>query len=568
MCPFHFSEMSEGERSATPALEAGDWPEDDTGPRKPPRGKFQLFCKKGMGEFSKGHSVGLMMPLTLFLTLDLQIYNVAVYPISVYYNVSTTLSQWMILIRSIMNTTFCLFTSLILDKLGMRKHLIICMLGISIAQMVMPWGPFWMVMLFRALECMFIALVTSLSTSSLRLLTDASQLRSAIGLTTVIRSISTAMAPTLGGIMCDSSFGWRTIPLLLGSFGFLVFIIGLLCFPNIYLPKKQHVKDAKVTRNPNFDIIGALTLVGCFLMVSVMFAIFSLVPWYYSLILIIVAGIMLTIFVFHERRLECNHIVSPSILHNRPIMFGLATSIAMPMSQKIMGVLIPLMFQQVYGLSSTLTGICQSIMTPLGQVVGGIVIPILCKKFSSNKILSLCMLCTGLIGFVISLSFMGPSWLLLAILGVLYSFSAGFAFITNSSSILIASPRELGPMVGSLQTLFGSFSGSIGTTLAVTVRDALVPIFEDPANPTQRRGLRMGSLISGSIISAVSSIASITAYLTKPKYQNNGIKVDENAEISVSLNGSSSKTSNLSDSNKSEIKNVESLSEQKSNSLN
>ena len=290
-------------------------PETDDSPVSPPKGKLQLFCKKGMGEFSKAQSVGLMMPVVLLFTLDLQIYNVAVYPISVYYSISTTLAQWMILIRSMMNTTFSLFTSLALDKLGMRKHLILCLIGISLSQLAMPWGPFWLVIVFRAIECMFIALVTSLTTSSLRILTDASQLRSAVGLIIVIKSVSTATAPTLGGIICDSPFGWRTIPLLLGSIAVLVLIIIVLCFPNIYLPKRQRVKGAKITKNPNFDIIGALTLVGFFLSLSILSAIFSIVPCYGSVIIIVIAIVMLITFIFHERRLECNHIVSPLIFH-------------------------------------------------------------------------------------------------------------------------------------------------------------------------------------------------------------------------------------------------------------
>lgn len=76
----------------------------------------------------------------------------------------------------------------------------------------------------------------------------------------------------------------------------------------------------------------------------------------------------------------------------------------------------------------------------------------------------------------------------------------------------------------------------------------------------------MGSLVSSSIISTILLIASITAYLNKPKPQQIDSTTEKKDGINVSLDKSSIQISSNLNDDESQIANIESLSEQKQDS--
>lgn len=496
-------------------------------------GRFQLCCKHKPGTFSKVEAGFIGMPFTFFAAFDMQMFNVALYPISLYYGISTTLSQWFVLIRSIANTAISPFVPLVLSKLGLRNLSIVFCIPIIIALCLIPIGPFWLAMVFRVISCSAFAMLIPLSTPTLRILTNSENLRGAISINSIFQAISTGLSPFLGGLFCDLPFGWKTIPYVSAGTMVITFFTYLFCLPKIPKQTHKHIEHAKLTKNPNFDIIGGITLVTSVLSLSIMFAIFSLVKWYVVVILICIGIIAFVIFIFHEKRLECNHLLDPRVYKSKQIMCGFIAMSGAVMGTRIPNVLTPLVFQQIYGLSSTFTGLLQAIIMPVGIIFGSVFVPILCRKMKPYILLTITMFITGVCGIVLCLCFIQNSWVPVFIFAIIFSITISMSSMANSASILLAAPPEIAPMIGTMQTLICAFAGFLGTSISVTVRDVLTPMFDNPVNPTAKSGIRMGSLISGSVISVFVLCTGILAICTKPAGRGGYSKMNNTVQSAV-----------------------------------
>ena len=505
-------------------------------------GRFQVCCKRGVGEFNGARSILLTLPTNIIHQSNLSMYNVTVYSVSTYFGVSTTIAQLFAISQNISNTGFCIFGSVFANKLTPRRLLIIFMLINAALNFILPWGSFWYCLVIKLFANFCFSIIGPTANPGLKLMTIPEKYRSTMSRFTSLQCIGGILAPLLAGVFCDLPFSWKAIPLFLGSALLVTALLYLFCYPKIsYIaPKPEETTGERkqkekrsMTKNPSFDLIGSLLFVLFIIPLSVVLISSSILPWYLIVVFVVICLASFVAYVLFERQLESGQIIPFGLLKNKKLVLCLALYFLCIVTFRLPMILTPLVIQQAYGLNSTISGFVNAFTLPVGQLVAGLVLPSLMKKMKMHLILTICLFLTGFFGILLCCFYLLDSPIPLIVTQLFYSLFVSGAIILISVNLMNYSPRNLLAVTGCLQEVVGQFGAVFGQFIAVTIRDILIPIFNDYTNPLSNNGIRMGSLISGVVISAFCLLGSIIAPKTKADEGYRKAPIAENAEIQI-----------------------------------
>ncbi|WP_236611106.1 MFS transporter [Halalkalibacterium ligniniphilum] len=316
--------------------------------------------------YLKKHSVLFAILVGAFsLVLTNSAFNILLPNFLQIYDISTTIGGWIIILYLLAMTITMPLASLIVDRLGRKKTYI---LGTSIYCLFSIIGGLFfqyvhVVMLVRFMHGVAAGLMIPLS---LVLLFDfyGKEVRGKVtGVWGMLLTIAPAIGPTLGGIIIQ--FGeldylfWINVPFALFSL--------LLCCTQIkpYQPANRKIIHLK-------GIIRMILSITA-LSLSIQFFSNPTIPRWISGILLILGVVALVQFIQNENK-KSEPLIRYKLLRN-PI-YAISTIISVVQASVMFGVIfvLPLMFQEVFLLSPSLTGamfIPAAIFTSLFVWVGG-----------------------------------------------------------------------------------------------------------------------------------------------------------------------------------------------------
>ena len=502
-------------------------------------------------------------------------YNVSIYPISVYYGVSTTIAQLFPVSQNIVNTAFCFLSSPLMSKLGMRHLVVLCFFLGGVFNLLMPWGPFIYSLIIRIITDFMYAFIGPTRSPLMRATVSSEKFRATMSLNTSLQCIGAVVSPLLAGIFCDSKLSWFGIPIFIGCCSLVASLYFLLSYPKIPKPQKPTkltepinnddnngtvvVKHGLFT-NPKFDVIGSILLIILILSLCVVLIEFSMLPLWLLLTLLGVFVLSVILYVVHGKHLKSGHIIPFEVFKNKRFMLNIVTSSIAIGSLRVPQILAPLVMQQAFGFSSTLTGLINAITIPLGQLLCGILLSVFLKRAKPHVLFAIFMFMDGICAVAMCMCMLLPTPIPLILVQF---FSAYFTYTVNSlggqNSMIYADPKFLS-ISSCVQEMSTSLGGVIGQFIAVTIRDIITPKFVDPTNPLSSDAIKMSSMISGIIIATIVFIASPIAYLTGRVKQNTETKTIQNAVISIPVpEGTGNTNEGLSELLSSEFSNTQDL---------
>jgi EmrB/QacA subfamily drug resistance transporter len=261
-----------------------------------------------------------------------------------------------------------------------------------------------------------------------------------LGLNAAAVYIGLSLGPTVGGVVTDSSFGWRGIFLLNAILAFFALVI-------VITQLKTEFQECK---GEAFDLKGAVVygLALCALMLG-----FSELPNSIGFALIVAGGIGLTAFIFLESRIPFPLLSVKIFRHNTVFAMSNAASLINYAATFATGFLLSLYLQFVKGFSPTDAGlilVAQPIVMALISPYAGRS----ADKVGARTLASLGMAISaaGLAMFI----FIGNDTSMVYIIGALIVLGAGFG--------LFSSPNTSAVMGSVERRQYGVASATLGTT--------------------------------------------------------------------------------------------------------
>ena len=388
-------------------------------------------------------------------TLDVTIVNIALPTMANYFQVSTSMISWVVLIYLLVLCSFTLTFGKCADRSGYKKIFLIgfvvfltgsFLCGIS--------GSLIHLLVFRVVQALGAAMLSSVGAAMVAVYLPRQHRAKGLSVITVMSSAGLAAGPVIGGFLTEY-LGWNWI--------FFVNIPVALCaivFGYLVLPF-----DQPTTVKEPFDNIG--TLLFLVVLSSGLFALnMGMQLGWNSLPIIggvLLCGACLVIFVKHERR--CLYpMINLSLFTSRDFGFAnLASALVMAAYAGII-FLLPFYLEYVKELSTSMAGLV--LLAPsLAMVAGGPVAGILADKYRARPICIIVTVLFALAFFLFSTYSVATSQGFILVSLVLMGVAVGMFITANSTLVLGYSPKGEQGVVSGLMMTIRNTGSSVGIAL-------------------------------------------------------------------------------------------------------
>lgn len=415
-------------------------------------------------DFHKYVAVISVIIVLVMTVLDVSLMNVALPVIGNEFNVSESLSVWLVTIYQLIIVMLLLPLSSIGDQYSYKRNflsgIVLFTVGSGLCALS---GSFEMLLISRAVQALGAAGVMSVNVALTRVIYPRNILGRGLALNAMFISVATAAGPSLAGwIMSITTWHWLFIINL--PFGILAFIIGLKT-----LPKNPHLPE-----HPHFDWGSAVMNVLFFGLFFYALGSFSRNGDPLTVVVLVIISLAIGVF-YVVKQLKSEHPMFPIDLYRSKLYsMSIFTSICSFMSQNLTSIALPFLFLTGLKLSELQTGL---VMTPW-PVATMIISPLAARWIEKHNpgftaASGMCIFMIGLL-FLIFMPSTAGVWDIvwrMAICGV------GFGFFQTPNNIVMvmATPVERTGAAGGMQSTARLTGQTLGSTI-VTIVFALIPI--------------------------------------------------------------------------------------------
>ncbi|MEN5055345.1 MFS transporter [Sphingobacterium kitahiroshimense] len=330
----------------------------------------------------------------LFVT-DLFIINVSLPSMQQSLQLSTSETQWIIILYVIGYASLLISSGNAGNYYGRKKMYLIGMLGFTISSVICGVSEHIYILLFgRLLQGVSSGLMVPQGIALITSLFKQQEKRTlALGIYGSIAGIASVLGQLLGGILPDQSWineSWRLI--------FLVNIpVGIVALISVYslIPRIEPDVNAKISYLPMFQLFGLLIGLVCPLILG------PELHWpLWSILLLIGSLLLLFIFLKQQKKREQNSLLSLinfSLFDNKIFNLGLAAAFAYYMVQDAYFIINSNYLQLYKNFTPTMTGVA-FVYQGIGYVIASIVVSKLVHRNGKSVILyGLTIMISGLI---------------------------------------------------------------------------------------------------------------------------------------------------------------------------
>ena len=388
-------------------------------------------------------------------TLDVTIVNIALPTMAKYFQVSTSMISWVVLIYLLVLCSFTLTFGKCADRSGYKKIFLIgFIVFLSGSFLCGISGSLMYLLAFRVVQALGAAMLSSVGAAMVAIYLPRQHLAKGLSVITVMASAGLAAGPVIGGFLTEY-VGWNWIFFVNVPIALCAIVLGYVLVPS----------DQPVTVKESFDNTGTL-----FFLVVLSSGLFALnmgmqLGWNSLPILggTLLCGVGLVLFVRHEW--HCPHpMINLSLFKSQNFGFAnLASALVMAAYAGII-FLLPFYLEYVRELSTATAGLV--LLAPsLAMIAGGPVAGILADKYRARP---LCIIVTVLLAFVFLLfstysTVTSQGFILVSL--VLMGVAVGMFITANSSLVLGYSPKGEQGMVSGLMMTIRNTGSSIGIAL-------------------------------------------------------------------------------------------------------
>lgn len=348
------------------------------------------------------------------------------------------------------------------DRVGHKRMFLSGLVVFGIASLAAAFAPSPAALIAgRVLLAVGAAMMMPATLSLIRLtFTDEKERAFAIGIWAAVASGGAALGPVVGGLLLEW-FWWGSVFLI----NVPIVLLALLAGARVLVNKRP--------AHPHpFDLIGSVqVMVGLVGLVYAVKEVSKREPsWLIAgLVLIIGAGAM-TAFV-RRQRASASPLIDFALFRNARFSSGVVA--AMVAAAALIGV--ELVFSQrlqlVLGLSPLQAGL-MILPIPAASFLAGPLAGLALPRLGATRVLTSAMALTGLALAVYLLTYQGPAWLWLSVLGVM-GFGLGATMTAASSVIMMSAPEDRAGMAASVEEVSFELGGALGIAILGSVMSAL-----------------------------------------------------------------------------------------------
>jgi len=388
-------------------------------------------------------------------TLDVTIVNIALPTMAKYFQVSTSMISWVVLIYLLVLCSFTLTFGKCADRSGYKKIFLIgFIVFLSGSFLCGISGSLMHLLAFRVVQALGAAMLSSVGAAMVAIYLPRQHLAKGLSVITVMASAGLAAGPVIGGFLTEY-VGWNWIFFVNVPIALCAIVLGYVLVPS----------DQPVTVKEPFDNIG--TLLFLVVLSSGLFALnMGMQLGWNSLPILggaLLCGVGLVLFVRHER--HCPYpMINLSLFTSRDFGFAnLASALVMAAYAGII-FLLPFYLEYVRELSTAAAGLV--LLAPsLAMIAGGPVVGILADKYQARP---LCIIVTVLLAFAFFLfstysTATSQGFILVSL--VLMGVAVGMFITANSTLVLGYSPKGEQGMVSGLMMTIRNTGSSVGIAL-------------------------------------------------------------------------------------------------------
>ncbi len=373
-------------------------------------------------------------------------------------NASTSATMWTIMIYMLILTILVPSIGRVADIIGRKKLYISGFIVFTFGSILCSLSQTgWHLVASRFVQAIGGALIIS---NTMAILSDAfpkKELGKAMGINAMLISVASVFGPFIGGSLIDLGLGWQSIFYLnipIGIFGTIWASIHLKELTT--LPKGQ-----------KFDWLGTTTFTIGLLSLLIALSI----PNAYTLELYIIAFVLLSLFIFIERKVKYP-MLDLRLFKHRLLAFAYSSTLLNGIARGSVTLLLVIYFKQIMGLSSTVSGL--ALMPFAGSIV--IMAPIsgiLADKYGPRGLSAIGLLITssGLLGlmFITQTTPLYLTMIFISLIGI----GSGTFFSPNTSSIMGSVPTERKGITAGVRTMMNNGGRVISVALAMAIFSAV-----------------------------------------------------------------------------------------------
>ncbi|MCK9901630.1 MFS transporter [Frankia sp. Cpl3] len=350
------------------------------------------------------------------------------------------------------------------DRFGRKKVFLVGIAGFAATSLMVGLsGSIGEVIVWRALQGVFGALLMPNTLALLRSVFPAERLNSAIGIWSASSAISIAAGPIVGGLLIEN-VSWESVFYLNVPVGVIALIVGIAV-----------VRESRNEEpGQKFDPAGLLLLSGG--LFALVYGVVKAQSWGWGSLNTIGflggAAVLLVLFVLVELRVS-QPLLSMSLFRDRSVSLG--SVLVMVNFFAMFGVLffLTLYLQNVHGYSAVETGVR---LLPLTVVFmfGSPVAASLTTRYGPRVPIGIGMLLTSAALFWMTGLSTDSSYMLLwpPLLGI--GIGIAFVAVASAEAIVGNAPLELSGVAGGLQSTAMQLGGAIGTSVLGSILAARV----------------------------------------------------------------------------------------------
>lgn len=405
-------------------------------------------------ELHKYVAITSIIILLVMTVLDVSLMNVALPIIAQEFQVSESLSVWLITIYQLIIVMLLLPLSSIGDQYSYKRNfitgLVIFTIGSGLCALS---GSFYMLLFSRAVQAIGGAGVMSVNVALTRVIYPRNILGRGLALNAMFISIATAAGPSLAGwILSMASWHWLFIINI--PFGIIAFFIGIKTLP----------RNPRVPPHPHFDWTGSfLNMLFFGLLFYSLGNLFQKGDMAVCIVLLVLS--LIIGFIYVRRETKSTHPMFPIdlfkiLLYSTSILTSTSSFIALNLAM----IALPFLFLSVLGFSELTTGL---VMTPW-PLATMIVSPLAARWIEKHNpaftaAFGMVIFMTGLILLVfipVNTNHWDIVWRM-AICGI------GFGFFQTPNNIVMvmATPVERTGAAGGMQSTARLTGQTLGSTI-------------------------------------------------------------------------------------------------------
>lgn len=348
------------------------------------------------------------------------------------------------------------------DRLGHKRMFLAGLVVFGIASLLAAFAPTPAALIAaRVLLAVGAAMMMPATLSLIRLtFTDEQERAFAIGIWAAVASGGAALGPVVGGLLLEW-FWWGSVFLINVPIVLVALVAGALVLVN-KRPVHTHA----------FDLIGSVqVMVGLVGLVYAVKEVSKRAPSWPIAGLTLLIGVVAMIAFVRRQRASASPLIDFSLFSNARFSSGVVAALVAAAALIGVELVFSQRLQLVLGLSPLQAGL-MILPIPAASFFAGPLTGLAMPRLGAMRVLTAAMALTGLALTVYLLTYQGPPWLWLSVLGVM-GFGIGATMTAASSVIMLSAPEDRAGMAASVEEVSFELGGALGVAILGSLMSAL-----------------------------------------------------------------------------------------------